>query len=152
MSVRPAKLEDVPALVTLGAQLHQLSSYARYRFDADKVSALLQMLITGGGCVFLAERDGRVVGGIAGAVTEFWFGPDVHGFDYSVFVEQESRQGVLSSKLVLCLESWCAQRGAGEMRIGITTGIDIDGTSRFYEWLGYTRNGALFTKELGRGH
>lgn len=152
MSVRPATMLDVPAVVELGAALHASSSYARFAFDREKVADLMRTLIAGAGVVFLAERNGAPVGGIAGGVAPFWFGSDLHGFDYSFFVLPEYRNGTTALRLLLSLESWCRGRGATEMRIGITTGISLEATARFYEWCGYTRNGALFTKGLPHGN
>lgn len=152
MSVRPALLADVPAIVDLGAALHVSSDYSRFAFDRAKVEVLMRALIAGAGVIFLAEDKGRPIGGIAGGVAPFWFGSDLHGFDYSFFVLPEFRHGSTALRLLACLEAWCRARGAIEMRIGITTGIEVEGTSRFYEWCGYTRNGALFTKGLDHGN
>lgn len=148
MSIAVARPEDVPALVDLGEKLHASSDYARFNFDREKVGDLLDSLIAGHGVVFVAERFGEVVGGIAGAVTEFWFGRDLQGVDFSFYVHPEHRHGTIALRLLLAFEAWCKARGALEVRLGITTGLDVEGTARFYEWAGYTRNGVLFTKEL----
>lgn len=145
--IRTATVQDLPAMLDLGQLLHESSSYARYSFDRDKVAAVLMRAMKEGG-LFVATAKGLVVGGIAGGIAEFWFGRDVHGFDYSFFVHPEHRHGITAFKLLLAFEAWCKSRGATEIRIGITTGIDVESTTRFYEWHGYAKNGALFTKGI----
>lgn len=149
--IRPATLHDLDEILALGLRLHQTSTYAAKSFDDDKVRALMGDLIEGQGVVFVGVVSGLIVGGIAGAVAENWFNHDLHGFEYSFFVAEESRSGSLAMKLLLALEAWCKARGALEMRVGITTGINVEGTSRFYRFLGYQNTGPLFTKELNHG-
>ena len=152
MSVRAATVRDLTALIDLGEMLHGSSAYSRFTFDRHKVADLLTSVIKGSGVVFVSEREGQIVGGIAGGVTEFWFGHDVHGFDYSFFVHPDHRHGITAFRLLLAFQEWCRARGASEIRIGITTGIAIEQTTKFYEWCGFVRNGALFTKELSHGN
>ena len=154
MSVRPATLTDVDRLVELGELLHGMSSYARYSYDPAKVARLLSNVMTGGGVVFVAtDAEGNVVGGIAGAVTEHWFSSvDKHGFDLSFFMHPEHRHGMVALKLLRTFETWCAIKGATEIRIGITTGMNVESTTRLYEYCGFAQSGALFTKEVSNGN
>jgi GNAT superfamily N-acetyltransferase len=149
--IRAATLADVPALVALGAVLHATSDYRDQPYVEEKVAGLLENLIQGQGVVFAAVKDGEVVGGIAGGVTEHWFNHEVHAFEYSFFIAEQHRSGLLAMKLLLALEHWAIRRGATECRIGITTGINVEGTSRFYRYMGYRETGPLFTKVL-HGH
>nr|WP_246295006.1 GNAT family N-acetyltransferase [Schlegelella koreensis] len=131
--------------------MHALSSYAPLSFDREKVAGVLARVIEGG-VVYVATRNEQIVGGIAGGVTEHWFGHSLHGYDVSFFVDPAHRHGITAARLLGCFEQWCKARGAVEVRLGITTGLDVEATSRFYESQGYARSGALFTKEVHHGH
>lgn len=147
--IRVATLDDIDMIVALGAELHSESSYGCLPFNAEKVKCLMCGLIEGGyGVVFVAEKGGKIIGGIAGGVTEFWFCDELHGFDYSFFVHPEHRGGSAAFRLLLAFESWCKSMGATQMDIGITTGIHVDKTTRFYEKMGFVKSGQLFGKAL----
>lgn len=146
--IRPAQLADVPRIVEIGAELHTSSKYRSVAYSHPKVAALMRSLIEGAGVVFVAERDGLVVGGIAGGVTEHWFSHDLVGFEYSFFILPEARHGLIATKLLLAMKAWCKAHGAKTLRIGITTGINVEGTARFYRHMGFADAGNLFEGEL----
>ena len=147
--IRVATLDDIETIVSLGERLHVESSYSYLPFNAMKVRYLMAGIIGGdNGVVFVAEKAGEIIGGIAGGVTEFWFCDELHGFDYSFFVHPEHRGGSAAFRLLLAFESWCKNMGAKQMDIGITTGIHVDKTTRFYEKMGFVKSGQLFRKAL----
>jgi GNAT superfamily N-acetyltransferase len=146
--VEAATLLDIPRLVELGAAMHAESSYAGRDFDRVKVGQLLAALIAGGGVVFVVRRDGEVVGGMAGGVAPQWFGNDLTGFDYGLFLIPQARHGTLALRLIRAFEVWCRIKGAKDIRLGITTGVRPEGTARLYQSAGYSDGGLLFHKEL----
>ena len=151
--VRPARLEDVDEIIDLGELLHGESGYSRLPFDRDKVGALICGLISEvDGVVFVAESDGRIIGGIAGGITEYWFCSVRHAFDFSFFVHPDHRGGSAAFRLLCAFERWAKDAGAVEIDIGITTGIHEEKTQRFYEKMGFVQSGRLFGKILEVGH
>jgi len=146
--IRPATLTDVLQIVEIGEALHEESTYRDIPYSSDKVIGLMRSLIQGGGVVFVAEKDGQVVGGIAGGVTSHWFSDELTGFEYSFFVLPEHRHGLVAMKLLLAMKAWCTAKGAKTLRIGITTGINVEGTARFYRHMGFRDAGNLFEMEL----
>ena len=146
--IRPAQPSDVDRIVEIGAALHGESDYRDIAYNPVKVGALMESLIQGGGVVFVAEKAGEVVGGIAGGVTSHWFSDELTGFEYSFFVLPEHRHGLVAMKLILAMKAWCKAMGAKTLRIGITTGINVEGTARFYRHMGFRDAGNLFELEL----
>lgn len=146
--IRAAKNEDVGRLVELGQQLHDTSDYVDIPFNSEKVAALLNRLIEGAGVVFIAEIDGRIVGGFAGGVTDYWFSDELVGFDYSFFIEPSSRNGITAMKLIAAFKNWCKAKGARHLKVGITTGINVERTTEFYLSMGFNNAGTLFSMEL----
>lgn len=148
MKVEVATSEDAPRLAELGELLHDTSSYAGIPYNREKVEALMRSLADGAGVVFVVRRDGVIVGGIAGSVTEHWFSEEKLGFEYSFFIEPSARHGITASKLVAAFTTWCRLRGAKKVRMGITTGINEQGTAGLYRLLGFKDAGALFQLEV----
>lgn len=148
--IRPATFADIPLLIELGAMLHRESPrYSGTPWVPAKVGALLEVLIDGGGVVFVAERGGEIVGGLAGGVAREWFNDELYGHDYSVFVRPDARAGAGHAwKLMLAFQAWCRAKGARYIAVGITTAIQLDGTTRMYERMGFKQSGNLFRMEL----
>ncbi|WP_337261254.1 MULTISPECIES: GNAT family N-acetyltransferase [unclassified Serratia (in: enterobacteria)] len=149
--IRVATHEDIPALVSLGEMLHNESSYARLSYNRGKVFDLMGRVIDGAGVIFVSVKNGEVVGGIAGAVTEHWFSDEKLAFDYSFFVAPKHRHGITAMKLLCAFCEWAKLKGATEIRLGITTAINVEGTAKLYRSMGFEDAGLLFRKEVSHG-
>ena len=141
--IRPAKLEDMPELLKLAMEMHLESRFGGERFSADKVAALLAKLINGAGVVFVAEQNGDIVGGFAGGITERWFSDTKVAFDYGLFVRPGSRHGIIAMKLVSAFVRWANAFGVSTIECGIVSGVNVEGTARMYEAIGFNRVGVL---------
>lgn len=147
--IRAAKHSDVPRLVELGTMLHQISSYSTLNFSAEKTAAFLHELINGqGGVVFVAEINGEIVGGMAGGIVDQWFSDDLIAYDYSIFIEPSRRSGFTARRLVLAFVEWSRLRGARHVQLGIGTKLNVEGTSKLYQSLGFEVFAPLFQKEI----
>ena len=148
--VEVAQPADTAELALLGEQLHDLSSHRVLTFNRKKVEALIERLISDpeNAVVFVTRSAGRIVGAFAGAIAPQWYSDDRVGFDYAVFIKPNSRHGIRSAALVQAFVIWCQRRGARQIRLGITTGIDVGGTSRLYHSLGFVDAGVAFSKEI----
>lgn len=150
--IRPATHDDVPALVSLGRLLHDTSSYAGLGYDDEKVSRQCKLLIDGAGAVFVSQLEDEVVGFIGGGVTEHWFSGEKVAFDYSFFVHPQHRHGVTAVRLICAFETWAKSQGAVQIRMGITTAVNVQGTTRLFKALGFDDAGVLFSKGLSHGN
>jgi GNAT superfamily N-acetyltransferase len=147
--VEPATVKDVARLAEMGEELHASSDHRVLGFDRTKVERLLTALINDpNGVVFVSRRDGIVVGAFAGAVVPNWFSDDLIGVDYSFFVLPDARNDMRGTTLILAFVRWCQRRGARQVRVGITTGIEVESTCRLYRSLGFVDAGVGFTKEV----
>lgn len=148
MSIRPATANDVPVLVELGRAMHAVSSYAHISYNADKVRHSLIDLINGQGVVFAAERAGRVIGGLAGYVTPYWFSDELLGMDLTLLIDPASKNGITALRLIAAFEYWCKAKQARQMKLGITTGIHVEATEKLYDVAGLKRDGIVMKVEL----
>lgn len=149
--IRVATEADIPRIVELGRHLHAESDeYACISYDPDKVAETMTGLISQSGVIFLYERDGEIVGGLAGTVTEFWFSREKIACDYSLFIEPAHRHGLIAVRLVLAFHAWSKIMGARQIKMGVTTGIT--GADRLYQSLGMRHCGNLFSKDIEHGN
>ena len=147
--IRVATEADIQRIAELGCILHAESiEYRDITFDLGKVAETMLGLINGGGVIFLYESGGEVLGGIAGGMSEFWFSRERIAGDYSLFVHPDHRQGMIAVKLTLAFHSWAKLLGARRVQMGITTGINEEGTARLYQSLGMRHAGKLFNKDF----
>lgn len=118
--IRPATLADIVCLVDLGELMHAESpNYCGIPFSRQKVARLLTLLITQDGVVFVSEKDGVVVGGIAGGIAEYWFSLEKFGFEYAFFLAKEARHGVSAVRLQRAFKSWCGLKSVKRFTMGI---------------------------------
>lgn len=148
--IRNATAGDIPALIELGARMYLESRYAENSlFDGQKCADLAKHLIAEPlGCVFVAERDGRVIGWLAGGIAEQWFSRKLMAFEYGLFIAPEHRGGSAGPRLAKAFIEWAGDSGAAVINMGITTGVHEERTGAMYERLGLSRTGLLYSLEV----
>lgn len=141
MSIRVATLDDLTRILELGELLHKESPrWSRLSFNREKARAHMRMLLTDPrGVVFVAERDGLVIGGIAGFADEHWSSDDIVAQEVSFFMAPEARGSMAATRLICALRAWGEIRKAVWLQAGTSTGLDPERTAGLYERLGFTR-------------
>lgn len=141
MSIRVATWDDLPRILDLGEMLHRESPrWSRLTFSRAKAEKFMRMLLTDPrGVIFVAERDGTVIGGIAGFADAHWSSEDVIAQEVSFFMVPEARGGMAATRLICALRAWGELRKAIWLEAGTSTGLDPERTAGLYERLGFTR-------------
>lgn len=144
--IRPATLDDLDAMLALGAAMHTESpAYDYMPWAADKVRALMASLIASpDGLALVAERDGEIVGGFIGMVFEHFFSTALVAQDFALFVSPDKRGGLLGAQLLKAYVAWARSRGAVKIQQGITTGVHEAASARLCEAVGFRPAGTLF--------
>lgn len=152
MGIRVATLDDLPRILELGEMLHNESPrWARLSFSRERAGDFIARLILADwGCVFVAENDGVVVGGIAGTATPHWSSDDILAHEASFFMLPEARGSMAAVRLISALQAWGEMRGAKWLHAGTSTGLDPERTAGLYERLGFTR--CAIGLEIDYGH
>lgn len=91
------------------------------------------------GVIFVAERNGIVVGGIAGWAEPHWSSEDIVAQEISFFMAPEARGSLAATRLICALTAWGELRGAKWLHAGTSTGLDPERTAGLYERLGFAR-------------
>lgn len=145
MTIRHATIEDIPALLVLGAHMHAESPrFSQLTFSADKLTETLHAVLESPlGLLDVAEADGQIVGVAMGMAFQHWCSTDNVATDLAVFVEPSHRGGALSVRLVKHFIEWLHSTGAAQKIAGVSTGIHTEQTARLYERLGMRRFGVM---------
>lgn len=147
--IRLATKDDLPRLLQLGKEMHEESNYASFSYCPEKVEQMLNNLLEGAGVIFVAERGGVVIGGIAGMVYSPFFSNDKAATDIGLFIAKTTRGLMTAPTLIKTFTNWAEEQpGVKQIRPGASLGGKTDAISKLYERCGYQTVGAVFMKEV----
>ncbi len=149
-NLRFATASDIPALIELGKTIHDETRLSRFPFNAVRMTAQLQAILSPPRreyCLFVAEKEGvGIVGTFWGQISQYFFSDAMVATDYMFYVRPEFRGTSVAVKLVHAFRKWAVNRGADEICINMTTGIDIDRFDRFLRHMGFTYTGGNYSQ------
>ena len=146
--IRRANPTDIPELLALGRKMHAESWYAYLPYDDDKIATVLENTMQHG-FVAVTETDGQIVGGIAGAISAFWFCRDLMAHDLALFVEPTRRGGIAAARLVQAFIGWAHDHGAREISLAVSTGVRVVETGELFQAMGLRHVGGIYKARLG---
>jgi hypothetical protein len=147
MSVRRGTIEDLEGLVPLALNFHKNSIYKDFQYEADKVlKTLINLLTQDDCCVFVLERDGKLVGFLAGTYQPGLFTHESTAIEIAWWVEEDARS-IRSLDLVRAYEAWAREKGC---RILHTCSLDDNypQITRLYSRMGLSPCEHSFMKVL----
>jgi GNAT superfamily N-acetyltransferase len=155
VTIRRAEKRDLPVLGRLGAMLvrgHHAFDPARFMAPMPGVEEgyawfLGSQLEEEDAVIFVAEREGRVVGyAYAGMEPQSWKElRDAAGFVHDVVVEETERGNGVGGRLVEEAARWLEEHGAP--RVMLWTAQANAGAQRLFERLGWRRTMIEMTRE-----
>ncbi|CAO3887011.1 GNAT family N-acetyltransferase [Achromobacter mucicolens] len=144
--IRHATLADVERLAELARDFHAETRFRDLNFNLDKVVVLFAGLVEEeNGLLLAAERDGALIGFLAGGIGEDYFGDDRFSFEYGVYVAPPHRGTIAGAHLARAFLRWSDERGARYKNMAISTDITTDRTGALYESLGGKNVGNLYS-------
>lgn len=146
--IREAIPSDIPRMVDLGRVMHAESPrFNRMAFDGERAAATIARLIDmpEGFAWVYEDADGQVVGGLLGLVMPQWFSHELTACDIALFIEPAHRGSMAAVRLVNTYRAWAHDQGVepGMVQIGILTGVEVEGTERLLQRLGWQRAGLV---------
>ena len=140
--IRIATVEDIPELLEMSMKFIDLTPHTKYASEMA-VDRLLETLVTSGvdkAVVFIHEGKGM----IAGAVTQYLFGPYTMAVEIGWWIDPEHRKSGAGAELLEAFEYWAKQLGCAMVCM-----ISIDDTlGEYYEKRGYSLRERTYTKDL----
>jgi ribosomal protein S18 acetylase RimI-like enzyme len=159
VTIRRAEERDLQAVGRLGARLlRDHHAFDRLRFMAPRENTeegyawfLGTQLQRDDAAVFVAERDGHVVGYVyAGIEPQSWKElREEAGFIHDVYVDDTARRCGVATALVEAATVWLAERGMP--RIVLWTAAPNEAARRFFERLGFRHTMTEMTREISPG-
>lgn len=145
MSIRAARIDDLPDVLALAIEMHHESRSSVLSFDDEKTIEMLAWCVDSpDGLLLVAEDDhGEIIGAFAAYCAEQWFSTDKVSSDFGLFVKPSRRGGRAAIKMLGLYSEWAASRGCKMIQLGVTTGVMMDRTARIFELTGFEKVGTL---------
>jgi GNAT superfamily N-acetyltransferase len=142
---RPAPAK-VLAIVRLAQRMHAESAFRDLPLVVAKVAATVNRCLTQPDTHFgmVAELDGEVIGFLGGALGTYPFCNEILAHDLGFYVASESRRSTAAVRLLRAFFAWAKEKGAREVQLGVSSGVDVDRIGAFYERLGLRRMGGIY--------
>jgi GNAT superfamily N-acetyltransferase len=138
-------------MIALGERAYTEARYSRYPLNSDKIARLFDSCFEDDSPFFcIALCDGETIAGVVlGLVTEHFFADMVYATFMTLYVEPEYRGGFGALRLIRSFEAEAASRGANEILVGNSSGINAMRVARLFAALGYQPIGANAIKYIG---
>jgi GNAT superfamily N-acetyltransferase len=149
--IRFATAADIPELVQLGVKVHSEMKQASLPFNADRLAGQLNACLNPvkqNYCVLAAESDGVIVGVIWGYIAQHYFSDAWVATEYMFYVRPEFRGTPIAVRLLHAYRKWAENRGASEVMICMTTGVDVERFDRFLRKMKFDYVGGNFSMRL----
>jgi GNAT superfamily N-acetyltransferase len=149
--IRFATSADIPELVQLGLKVHAETTQASLPFSPDRLTGQLNACLTPVNqkyCILAAESDGAIVGVIWGYIAQHYFSEAWVATEYMFYVLPEFRGTPLAVRLLHAFRKWAENRGAAEVMICMTTGVDVEKFDRFLRKMKFDYVGGNFSMRL----
>lgn len=152
LMVRPAECaDDLVRVARLGVRYHEHMDRLD-EFDAGYCLELWDRLLREGvGNVWLAVRDGEVIGALAGMLFQHPMHGRLMANEGFWFVDPAVRGGTAGVRLFKAFEDWARAAGAKGIYAGRNLAESPDGLERFYERRGYRPRLMTYEKGLSDG-
>jgi ribosomal protein S18 acetylase RimI-like enzyme len=139
-TIRAAEIYDASALAQLMCELGYETTESEMRTRLEQIAADQRYH------TFVAVRDGKVCGMIGTLTYLSYEHNDPGGRILALAVLNTMRRHGIGRALIATAEKNFAQRGI--RRVALNTRLAREDAHKFYESLGYERNGFRFTKDL----
>lgn len=153
--VRSAHHHELDKLVEISRKVLLESVYSHMDFDKDKSANYICGAILGQPGWFLRViarvSDDEPVGGIACYNQVSIFGKDKIATDVTIMIDAGHRGKCVRQMLQIIREfrEWAIADGAKLIKIGVSSGINIDKASAVFERMGFARIGAMHGHRVG---
>jgi ribosomal protein S18 acetylase RimI-like enzyme len=139
-SIRDAELNDAPGLAVLMSELG-------YETDHTEMETRMELILSHPGYkTFVAIMGGSVCGMIGSLTYPSYEHDDPSGRILALVTLSTARRCGIGRALIATAEKDFAQRGI--RRVSLDTRLTREDAHKFYELLGYERNGWRFVKQL----
>ncbi|UXY16842.1 GNAT family N-acetyltransferase [Chitiniphilus purpureus] len=149
--IRNAQPSDIPQLLEIGGMLHAETRYRSLPLQRTKVEAMLARYLAdrrGIYAILIAEQDGVPVGFLFAVVETYWFSDARVANNIAWYVIPKARGSSAAPKLLLAFRRWAMNRGAAEIKIGVSSAHLTERTGRMLTRMGFNMIGGNYSAQL----
>ncbi len=138
-------MQDFDACLRLSHALLQESSLRFLPLDKDKVRQLFDdsLLFPEDSLCLVAELDGELIGHFYGRIQTYYFCNEKMATDLWVYVSPEHRGTKAATGFIKRFNTWAEGKGAREIMISPSTGIQTDRTVAWLNHLDFETSGVM---------
>jgi RimJ/RimL family protein N-acetyltransferase len=140
--------EDFDALRDLGRMMHEEGSYSHLEFSDRRLFETFERYMNDPDRIgIIAMKGDKPCGMIGGYVSKYYFSDELVAGDIAWFVVPEYRGSRVGLHLLDAFENWAKAKKVSELRIGISTGVNMEAFDRLMKKRGYSMVGANYRLE-----
>ncbi len=146
---KPVDQYDILAMETLARKMHAEGAFRGLDYDVRKVLAIGKQVLNNPDYFgVLCEHDDEIIGLMVCYVTEFYFGTDKIAQDMVLYIDKTRRGGAGGLRMIERYVEWAVDKGAKEIQLGQTVGIDADAVAKLYAHAGFELIGQLYKRRV----
>jgi len=127
--IREATIADIPTFVEMGERLHRESNVSRHRFNPMLVATFVAPFIQRHDRLCLLDNHKK--GCFMGMLCNYAFADATFAREEYWYIKPEYRHnGRLAMRFYNAFVDWARRKGADDLFIGTSTGIDVDRTHK----------------------
>lgn len=153
MRIEWARPSDVDAIIRLGRQMHAESRFAHLDYDERRLRDVVAAAIRdqrGRYCVLLARAaDGTLAGLLFGNIERHYFSTAYIAQNVAFFMARPWRGSSGAIQLLTAFRKWAVNRGAAELYLYQTAGVEVTRFHRLMRRLGFEHMGGSYALSLG---
>lgn len=149
ISLREASKADAQHFVTLGKEMHQEGVYHFLPFNENKIHKVALDHIRGkNACAFLVFNDTDYIGMHLGSLTPYFFSDALLAAGLVTYVRPQFRGGRAAFLMIRKFIDWGKQKQAHEVYIGVSMGVNLDASHKFFQHFGFHYFGGNYKLRL----
>lgn len=152
MRIEWGQPSDVEAIIRLGKQMHAESRFAHLAYDEQRLRAVLEAAIRDERrryCVLVARAaDGTLAGLLFGNIERHYFSTAYIAQNVAFFIARPWRGSSGAVRLLTAFRRWAINRGAAELYLYQTAGVDVRRFHRLMRHLGFEHMGGSYALSL----
>lgn len=146
--IRPATVQDIPAIVELGEKFHAVAGWDEIPWSRDDCEASLWGFMQADCFLcFVAEERGQIIGMIAGVMSPVYFNT-AHLSGEELFWWSDDRAPLVGLRLLETLERAAREHGCHTWQMKSLARLNGEAMGRLYERRGYRACEQSYIKRL----
>jgi GNAT superfamily N-acetyltransferase len=142
--IRLATVEDLSEIYMMLNVMHSETIEGTSPIDSEKLTSAINNALHKG-VVIVFDVNGKIAGSIAGMETSDWWSSEKYLADMWFFVYKEHRKSNIAAKLIKSFMR-VAKEAQFKIKLGHVYSGDGERKDKFYERLGLSKVGSLYTE------